>query len=211
MDVCRVGIIGDVHGQAVTLTDALARLAEIQELDQILCTGDILGGDGDWNACCELLRDADVLCVRGNHERWYFETEPFHAELIEHADPADLVDWPIRLSDMNREFLAALPPTREFQIHDGAVLLCHGLGENDMAGVYPADDDLALDRNEPLLAILRRNAYRFVVCGHTHHRLVRRIGGLILINAGSLLEDPRPCVAIVDFVTCEIEFKMIYP
>src|SRR5436853_7065250 len=73
----RIGIIGDVHGEDGALEAALNLLGGITGLDAILCTGDVPGknGTGDLARCCDLLENAGVMTIRGNHDRWYIENE----------------------------------------------------------------------------------------------------------------------------------------
>lgn len=79
------------------------------------------------------------------------------------------------------------------------LLLCHGLGDDDMATVYPGDEGYALEANHRLHALVGAGQYRFVVNGHTHRRMVRTIGGLTLLNAGALTNEERPGFLIADF------------
>jgi len=107
------------------------------------------------------------------------------------------------------------------------LLLCHGLGGDDMNGVYPGDFGYGLEVNDVLQGLIREGRYRFVVNGHTHLRMVRSFGGLTIINAGSLTDnryaeisggrpgdrpgapgrsfDPgHPCALVVDFAELEV-------
>lgn len=206
--LARAGIIGDVHGQRAALAAALDFFRAAPDLDVLLCTGDVLGGDGSADACCRLLEEAGVFTVRGNHERWRFETEPFHAELMKLADPEDLRDWPERLSREAHDWLASLPATREFDTPTGRLLLCHGLGADDMAGVGPFDSDAELAENGTLQALVAAASVRFVVNGHTHRRMVRRIGPLTFVNAGTLL-PPEPTISVADFGAMRVDFYTV--
>ena len=47
----RIGIIGDIHAEDTHLDLALAFLNE-QAVDVIICTGDIVDGNGDVDRCC---------------------------------------------------------------------------------------------------------------------------------------------------------------
>jgi predicted phosphodiesterase len=38
-----------------------------------------------------------------------------------------------------------------------------------------------------------------MVGGHTHHRMVRQLEKLTVINPGTLKHDQDPCIAIADF------------
>lgn len=178
----RFGVIGDVHAEDAVLEALLGFLREQGDLDALLCTGDIVDGEGDASRCCEMLREAGALVVRGNHDRWLFEMGRYES---------------VDLSA--RAYLAGLPPTRRFQTPRGPLLLCHGLGDDDMTGVYPDDDERALQANLPLLRLLKQAEHRFVINGHTHRRMIRTFGDLTILNAGTLQWGYERGFLIADF------------
>jgi predicted phosphodiesterase len=184
-----VGVIGDVHCEAEALEAALAHLASLGP-ELVLCVGDIVDGTGNPDRCCELLREAGALTVCGNHERWLFEGA---MRELPGATPLEA------LHASNREYLGGLPKTYELDTVSGRALLCHGLGEHDMAAVRPDDRGYALENNDTLQALIHDGRYAFVINGHTHQRMVRRVGALTVINAGTLHRDDNPCFAFVDF------------
>jgi predicted phosphodiesterase len=184
-----VGIVGDIHCEVESLKTALSFLKEAR-VDRILAVGDIVDGEGDANECCQLLQDFGVATVRGNHERWFLTGQMRDLPEVTMQSEVD------RLS---RAFISGLPTTRVFDTMRGRLLLCHGLGESDMAGVWPDDQGYFLESNLPLLRLLLEGEYRFVVNGHTHNRMVRRFDDLTIINAGTLYRDHDPCFLITDF------------
>ena len=194
----RVGVIGDVHAEDADLEAVLNFLREQGDLDALLCTGDIVDGEGDASRCCALLREAGALTVRGNHDRWLFEMRRYES---------------VDLSA--RAYLAALPPTRRFQTPRGPLLLCHGLGDNDITrwsgypGVYPDDGESALQANLPLLRLLMQAQYRFVINGHTHRRMVRTLDDLTILNAGTLQWGYERGFLIADFERAIARFYTI--
>ena len=195
--VRRIGIIGDVHTERARLAGALAFLST-QGVDRVLCTGDVPDGPGDAadvDACCELLRAANVLTVCGNHDRWLLDDEL-----------RDLTGA-IRAEDLARAsllFLRSLPTSIELATRRGAALLCHGLGDDDMAELLPYDHGRALLDNAALQAVLAEHRFGHVICGHTHRPMLRVLSGVAFINAGTLLEDHEPCCAVIDFDAGEL-------
>ncbi len=192
----RVGLLGDVHAQHYRLHAALQRFDEL-DVDAVLCVGDIADGPGDLEMCCHLLDRAGVHAVRGNHERWLL------ADAMRQLPDAHRA---AQLSEATLSFLASLPATREFMTVGGPLLLCHGLGEDDMNGIKPDDYGYGLQVNDVLQSLVAGGRYRFVVNGHTHVRMVRRFGQLTIINAGTLLGDRDPCVAIAEFARGEVAY-----
>lgn len=179
----RVGIIGDVHAEDVLLTAAIAFLRECKPpVDALLCTGDIVDGTGNVDRCCAVLEEAGVQTVRGNHDRWLFERG---------SDEA--------ISPEALRFLRSLPVTREFETPRGRLLLCHGLGDDDLAWFYPEQEESDLLQNEALRGLVHTGAYRYMVNGHTHVPMVRSLSALTILNAGTLQWAYGPCFHLADF------------
>ena len=150
----------------------------------------------DANKCCELLQQFDVRVVRGNHDRWILANE-----MRQLAD-ADALS---SLSESTRNYLEDLPLTLTFRIVAGELLLCHGLGNNDMARLTPDDYGYSLDMNKELQQLLRSD-FRFVIGGHTHRSMVRTIKNVTFVNAGTLFHKHSPRFALVNFDTREVQF-----
>jgi predicted phosphodiesterase len=200
--VRRVGLIGDVHSERARLAHVLARLSRM-DVDRILCTGDVPDGPHDTRAveaCCALLAEHGVLTISGNHDRWLQDGEM--RDLPGATDHEDIA--PSALA-----YLSALPATRELDTPLGKALLCHGMGDDDMAAVQPFDHGHALESNEALQSILRERRYQYVISGHTHRAMVRVIGSLTVINAGTLLTGQNPCWSVLDFDKRSIQFHEI--
>jgi predicted phosphodiesterase len=189
----RFGAVGDIHAEDAFLAVALAHLGR-QQVEQVFAVGDIADGRGDLDRCCRLLDRYDVVTVAGNHDRWLLAAQ------MRDLPGATATD---SLGEAARSYLSALPRTRRVETIAGTLLLCHGLGENDMAKVGPDDEGYALEANDELQRILQTDV-SIVVCGHTHRRMVRRFGALTVINAGTLHHGNRP-----GFLTADLETKII--
>jgi predicted phosphodiesterase len=185
----RIGVLGDIHCEAGRLETAL-RFFEATGLELICSVGDIVDGPGDPNRTIDLLVEHGVVCVRGNHERWLLKSE-----MRDLPDANTYFDF--RMSSW--EFIRKLPPWRRLETVAGAAMLCHGLGDYDMGGVWPFEETLTLHSNQALWKLVNSHEYDFVINGHTHHRLAQKFGDLTLINAGTLFRIHKPCCLIVDF------------
>lgn len=196
-----VGVIGDVHAEDALLEAALDRLERVGA-SAILCCGDLSDGQGDLDRCCELLVQARVLTVRGNHDRWLvadtMRTLP-HVQTRGELRPATIA------------FLESLPPTRAFTCPLGRVLLCHGLGEDDMTSVREDDEGYALDMNLALQDLLASPRVDVVVNGHTHQPLVRAFDGLTILNAGTLARRNAPGFVTANLDTGTVAWNALTP
>ncbi|MCI0525464.1 MAG: metallophosphatase family protein [Acidobacteria bacterium] len=192
----RIGVLGDIHCEDDRLETAL-RFFKTARLDLICSVGDIIDGPGDPNRTVELLIENDVVCVRGNHERWLAK-----GEMRGLPDANTFFD--LKMSVW--QFVTRLPAQLKFETVAGTMLLCHGLGGDDMGGVWPFDDTLSLHSNYALWRLVNLREYDFVINGHTHRRLTRRFDDLTLINAGTLFREHDPCCLIVDFEAGRAEY-----
>src|SRR5690606_4972703 len=94
----------------------------------------------------------------------------------------------------------------------GDLLLCHGVGDNDMVRLRPDDDDrharLAVDA---LAVLLSDPTLSLAVGGHTHQRMVRRFTRpdgppLVFINPGTLHREDCAGFAVVDLERGVVQF-----
>jgi len=157
----RVAVLSDVHGNLPALEAVLAEVASL-EVDRIVCGGDLVFGPFP-RECLERLIDLGAVFVRGNADRV----------------PADKTgsSWVAeRLDPLSLEFLRKLPES----VSLGGVLYCHG---------SPRSDEEILTRVSPaerIRAALAGVEERLVVGGHTHVQYERDVGGIRLVNAGSV-------------------------
>jgi predicted phosphodiesterase len=197
----RAGLIGDIHCEVGRLKQVLA-LFRSSDVDAVLSVGDIADGPGDLTEACALLESAGAIAVAGNHDRWLLEGE------MRDLPDATLVE---ELTPKARKYLSALPRTRSLESPRGTVLLCHGLGEDDMASVRPDDDGPALLANPALWQLISSRCARFVVNGHSHRPMLRTIDGLTILNAGTLHPKHRPVCSIADFETGHVQVYDVEP
>ncbi len=183
----KFGAIGDVHAEDELLAAAIERLDAIG-VDAVLSVGDVVDGAGDVERCVRLLQARGAVAVRGNHERWLLAGT---MRQLPHATSSDA------LSDPARAWLGSLPATRTLVTSAGRLLLCHGVGEDDMTRLLPEDEGAVLTSNPALQDVLASGA-ELMVCGHTHRPMVRSIFGLLVINAGTLDRRDAPGFVHVD-------------
>ncbi len=166
-----------------------------EDVDQVLCVGDIADGHGDLTRTCGLLQEHEVTCVAGNHERWVLgetmRSLPFAHSVAEDA--------------LSRTFLASLPPTVRIETRAGTAMLCHGVGEDDMAILRRDTRGYGLQAL-PIREHQLDEELSFMLCGHTHERMVRALPGITVINAGTLHREFDAGFAVVDFEGCEVHW-----
>jgi putative phosphoesterase len=158
----RLGIVSDVHCNAAGLTRALALIGDV---DAVVCLGDSVWEYRFSNDVVQLLRERGALTILGNHEEGFFGPGGARARARDGIDSA-LLQW-----------LAERPSRIELECGGKRLLAVHSTPwEPRGAYVYPHSAELA--------RFAEADA-DFVLYGHTHHRLVRRVGRVLVINPGS--------------------------
>ena len=181
-----VAALYDIHGNLAALE---AVLAEVPDDATIVVGGDICAGGEQPSEVLGRLRGLGdrVVWLRGNADR---ELHPGEEGL---APPEFLEQARSKLSEEEIEFLHDLPET---QLVDDA-LYCHASPRNDL--------DIFTERTpEERIAVLFEGLeVSTVVCGHTHTQYERTIGGVRVVNAGSVgapYEDEPGAYWLLDLV-----------
>jgi putative phosphoesterase len=197
----KIGIVGDLHQEDDRLALLLAYF-EAEGVTNVLCVGDLADGVGDLHRCIELLKASAVHCVLGNHDRWLLRGT---MRDLPDALPTSM------LRDEDRSYLTALPRTLTFDTSWGELLVCHGMGDDDMGELRPEDEGYALESNYEMQELVRGRRYGFVVAGHTHQVMVRRIGETWFVNPGTLRRDHGATSALLDPETRTVSLLDIEP
>jgi len=197
----KFGLIGDVHQEDERLESLLTYFAE-NRIAKVLCVGDIVDGVGDVGRSIELLKDSAVECVVGNHDRWLLR-----GTMRELPDALPVS----ALRDRDRSFLSALPKTRVYNTRRGRLLLCHGMGDDDMGSLREDDEGYALESNFELQALIVPGRYGVVVAGHTHQAMVRRLNDTLFVNPGTLRGDHGASSAILDLGSGQVQLLSVQP
>ncbi len=184
----RLGVIGDLHGEHERLARVLEWFAG-QQLDALVCTGDVADGRGCINESCYLLQQANVATVSGNHDRWLLE------DRVRHVADAHSID---EVSDDNLAFLKSLPRSLSLETSRGRLLLCHGVADDDLGKVWPGTSRSRIERSDDLDALIAAGRHRFLVNGHLHYRVLIDFQDMLLLNAGTL-KGQFSGITIMDF------------
>jgi predicted phosphodiesterase len=179
----RLGVIGDVHARLELLERAADALHAI-DVDTLVCVGDIYGPGNGTAGCCRLLQERQILTVRGNHDRWF----------VEAADRDDRLRASVGSEAV--EFLAALPITLNINTAAGPVLVCHGVGTNDLAHV-PQTFPHSFVRRSIRVGLIPPRC-KLVVHGHSHLQRQQTCEGVLFVTIGALRSHPAGGCIMVD-------------
>lgn len=182
----KIGIVSDIHSDARALQRALE---DMPSVDAVLCPGDAVS---EYRFCADtvdVLQQAKVVCIQGNHE----------VVLFGGRNPAYLKKCQETFSADSLGFLSTAPLSRELTFDDVNVLLIHASPwEPYDEYIYPGS--ARLTRFSTL-------AHDLVCFGHTHVPLIHRAGNVLVVNPGSPSQprdqDRRGAYAVFDTRTRE--------
>jgi len=183
----KVGIVSDIHSNVRGLTDALEVMGPIEEL---LCLGDSIYEYQFSNEVVALLQARQAHIIQGNHEEVFYSAAGSRAREREWIDPSLL------------GFLADQPARRRVTLGGKRFFLLHSTPW-DPRGEYVYPHSTRLEQFADADA-------DYVLYGHTHAQLVRRIKHTTVINPGSAGDardsrnDRQLSCAVVDTETDEV-------
>jgi putative phosphoesterase len=185
----RLGIVSDIHCNIDGLQLALDRMGDV---DELLCAGDSMYEYRFSNEVIEVLRDRGAKVVLGNHDVGILSAQGERARSM----PGILAH--------NVEYLAAQPLKLEMDLDGKTLLMIHGSPvAPHMQYVYP---------HSPELKRFAEVEVDYIVIGHTHVQMARRIGRPLVINPGSTGDardhgnGRRLSYAVLDTNTDEVSF-----
>jgi predicted phosphodiesterase len=216
------GVLGDIHGNREALAAALDELDD-HRVQRIVCVGDIIGYNADSDACVEMLREREAICISGNHD--LIGTGRLGFERCSNKARYSLSRTRRRLSAKSAAWLGRLPASR---LVEDSIALVHG-GVRDVQLYMTTAQHIR--RNAELLRADFPTA-RACFFGHSHEQKLYQVAGsevrelaidervelsrehLHFINAGSVdaqrkrAERLAEC-ALFDSRTWTIEFLRV--
>lgn len=195
----KVAFIADVHANFPALCTALD-VAVRAGAGTVVAAGDLVGSGPHPVEVVRLLMQRGVRAIGGNVERKVLELIDSGKKLkyrLERKRSGHLAWAALQLGEAERAWLAELPDRLDLSFAGVAVRVVHGSARSDEEYVFPSVTARALAgmAGDPRPAVL--------VCGHSHIPFTRRVGGVRVVNCGSVGRpvdgDPRGALAIVDF------------
>ena len=177
----RIAALYDVHGNLPALEAVLAEVRRA-EVDRVVVGGDVLPGPMP-RECLALLRGLEVpiAAIRGNGESAVLAEWAGSDSGVPEA-VRQMIRWTAgRISPADLEVVAGWPATLELELPKlGRVLFCHATPRSDHETFTCETPE------EELLPVFADVQADVVVCGHTHMPFDRTIGGIRVLNAGSV-------------------------
>ena len=182
----KIAVFSDAHGNKYAMSSFLAKLHSM-DYDRAFFLGDVMGYFYYPSEVLEMMQAIPSLeMLRGNHDKMAYDV------LTGVLDARPLIakygSTYGNIDERSAERLSVLPFSREMNMNGVHVGFFHGTPVAPIDGrLYPADEC-----PDPSVY----DGFDVVICGHTHFRMDRVIGGVRVLGAGSV-GQPRdfrkPC------------------
>ena len=200
----RIAVIADVHGNLIALEAVLTDLQGAAP-DLIVNLGDLVSGPFDPAGSADDQMALACPTVAGNHERQVLEGG---------TGPSDAIARSL-LSNTHLHWMGGLPST--LSLVDGQVFACHGSPRGGDLEYLLEDVSTGRARLDTVDAIKPRlkgiGAAEVVLCGHTHTPRVASIGGVLVVNPGSVglpgYRDTNPVPHVMEVGTPHARYALI--
>ncbi len=179
----RIAAISDIHSNVFALDSVLEHISN-QNIDLIVCTGDIVGYLGFPNEVIERIRSERILVVQGNHDEMIANSIIFDKNIVDTMSESELTAKASKIftlsqiSEENKSYLESLPKSISIKFGSFQLLFVHGSPSSNTEYVY---DDLA-----QLSSLAKQMCEDVLVCGHTHQPFYQIVDQKHFINVGSV-------------------------
>lgn len=199
----RVGIFSDIHGN-IGAFDRVWKALLNESCDMYFCVGDLCGYYYAQNEVIEAVQHIDgLVCVLGNHDQLFLECLEDGKKLKEYSSKygGSLSFLKDTITPGHLEYLRGLPLFYENK--ELGLAMYHGSPWNALNEyIYPTDP---ADRFKGL-------DHKYVLLGHTHHPMHKRIGNVQIINPGSVgqpRDHSQAAFAVLDLDKDAVSFKRV--
>lgn len=176
----KLGLLSDIHGNCYALKAVLDALKH-KDVDTLIITGDFVGYYFWPSEVFNLLKKWNVVAICGNHDRMLesaMNDKSYRLKVLKKYGSG--LEAAIKeLDGETLRWLMRLPNSLEYETKDGNILLCHGSPWDGDEYVYPDLNDESLNRYIDLNV-------GWVIQGHTHYPMHKKIGDISVINPGSV-------------------------
>lgn len=178
----RVAALYDIHGNLPALEAVIAEIRR-ESVDRIVVGGDVFPGPMSRETIDVLANlDIPVDFIRGNGDHAVLDVLHGNEPTSVPAQARPIIQWNAgELDESHKAMLESWPPTFRLDLDGlGRVLFCHATPQSDTP-IFTRQTS-----EEKLRPIFEGLDVELVVCGHTHMQFDRRVGGVRVVNAGSV-------------------------
>lgn len=188
----RIIFFSDIHGNQYAYQSFIHQ-AEVINPDLVVFGGDIFGYYYGQEQIINDLKQRNFIFLRGNHDQMFLDliNGKISEEYLVGRYGNSYLNVSSRISDNNVEFVKSFCTDYSLNVDGINLYFAHGSKEDPLNGrIYP---DTSLSGHGEYEGI------NYAFLGHTHHQMVKQMGGCTIINPGSLGQqrDGKGCKFLV--------------
>ena len=202
----KIAFIADIHANIFALKKVLQDI-EKQNVDKIICLGDLVGYAPYPNEVIDLIKEKNILTIQGNYDESTGEElmvcgcDYESQKETENANKS-LFWTQEEVSEENKKWLAELPKEKKIEIEGWNLYLVHGSPRKNNEYLY-AD-------SKEVKEIAKNFEFDVLLSGHTHLPYFKVINEKYIVNAGSAGKpkhgNPRATYVILDIKKDSIDY-----
>lgn len=179
----KIGVISDVHNNAVALKAVLKYLEEAG-CNEILCCGDIIGIGPDPEETVQLIKsNKKISAVTGNHESYLInETTSLSDKRMSESERLHHIWEHAQLSDDSKQFLKQLPDKRVLKHGAFKIAVIHYCMSEQREYINFTPNPTLSDCEK----MFGSEQADIILYGHDHNETYHIKDGKMYINCGSL-------------------------
>ena len=172
----KIAVTSDIHGNVDALSTLLDDLDK-ENVDTIVCLGDLVGYGPYPNEVISMVRSKHILCIKGNYDSSVVDNE--YSYIRETDFNSFSLPWTVNeLTEENRLFLESLPSNITLNIGDKNLLFVHG-SPNKI-------NEYLLKDADNTLKIMNSINEDILFCAHTHLPGIKKFSDKLYVNCGSV-------------------------
>lgn len=180
----RIAIFSDLHSN-VAATEAVLAAIDAERPDAVYCLGDLVGYGARPNETVARVRERGIPTIMGNYDDGVgFDRDDCGCAYKDAAErergQASLMWTRAATTPENKAYLRTLVPEIRFEAEGVVFRLLHGSPRRMNEYLFADRDPRSLERISAMAGA------DVLVFGHTHQPWVKEIGGVLMVNAGSV-------------------------
>jgi len=176
----RIAFISDIHGNLNAFQSVLADINS-QNIDQIVCLGDIVTMGPQPVEVLNILKEMDCLFIKGNHDSAVLDPESAaEYEITQYLIP-DLYWCREQLTTDDLKFIDSFSPMQKIKLSNEInILAFHGSPLSSIDIIQATTPEETLDK------YFSEQTEDIFIGGHSHIQMQRRYGKKLVLNSGSV-------------------------
>jgi putative phosphoesterase len=176
----KIAILSDIHANLQALNAVLEVIAN-HNISKLFVLGDIVGYYYQPKEVLAVLKQFEIICIKGNHEQMLEDAIKDAAQLplITKKYGHGIAKAIKQLSLHEISFLTTLPLSQIEEIDSLKILLCHGSPWDNSFYLYPDAEQAKIDSYDAY-------AVDYIFYGHTHYPVIFNGTNKKIINPGSV-------------------------